>query len=58
MDDEYEGSGYTNAASDIDRLLESMAERAVHSELEQERTNHLNELAQNIAYGDIHDPCG
>ena len=54
-DDEYEGSGYTNAASDIERLLENMAERAVHNELEKERASELNALAQNIAYGDIHD---
>jgi len=53
-DDEYEGSGYTNAAADIERLLEDMAERSVHTELEKDRTSHLNELAQNISYGDIH----
>ena len=54
-DEEYEGSGYTNAASDIERLLENMAERAVHNQLETERKSHLNELAQNISYGNIHD---
>ena len=54
FDDEYEGSGYENAASDIDRLLENMAERSVLNEFETERKSYLNELAQNIAYGDIH----
>lgn len=54
-DDEYEGSGYTNAAADIERLLESMAERAVQTQLENERVTDLNELAQNISYGNIHD---
>ena len=54
-DDEYEGSGYTNSAADLERLLENMAEHAVHTQLEKERKNELNELAQNISYGDIHD---
>ena len=54
-DDEYEGSGYTNAAADIERLLEAMAENAVHTQLEKERQKDLNELAQNISYGDIHE---
>lgn len=53
-DDEYTGTGYAGAASDIDRLLESMAERAVTTQLEKERTKELNELAQAISYGNIH----
>jgi len=57
-DREYEGSGYTNAAPDIERLLEQMAERAVHTEVETGRMAALNELAQNIAYGDIHEGIG
>jgi nitric oxide reductase activation protein len=55
VDSEYEGSGYTNAATDIERLLENMAERAIHTQLENERRNELNELAQNISYGNIHE---
>jgi len=55
MDDEYEGSGYENAAADIDRLLENMAEHAVHTQLEKERSNELNDLAKNISYGNIHE---
>ena len=54
-DDEYEGSGNTNAAADVERLLEKMAERAVHTDLEKERKKDLNELAQNISYGNIHE---
>ena len=54
-DDEYEGSGYTNSAADLERLLENIAERAVHTQLEKERKNELNELAQSISYGNIHD---
>jgi cobalamin biosynthesis protein CobT len=53
--DDYEGGGYTNAAADIERLLENMAERAVHNQLEKERLSNVNELAQNISYGNIHD---
>ena len=54
-DDEYEGSGYANAAKDIERILEDMAERSVCTELEKKRTQELNELAKGISYGDIHD---
>ena len=53
-DDAYHGTGYANAASDIARILESVAEDAVHSSLEKERKRELNELAQSISYGDIH----
>lgn len=53
-DDSYRGTGYANAASDIARILESVAEDAVHSSLEQERKRELNELAQSISYGNIH----
>jgi len=53
--DDYEGGGYTNAAADIERLLETMAERAVHNQFEKERLTNVNELAQNISYGNIHE---
>ena len=54
-DDEYAGSGYTNSAADIDRLLEHMAEKAVTKQLENQRAAELNDLANAISYGDIHD---
>ncbi|WP_409969298.1 VWA domain-containing protein [Bengtsoniella intestinalis] len=50
-DDGYTGSGYTDAASDIDRILDNMA----CEELENQRTRSMNELANNISYGNIHD---
>ena len=53
-DDEYAGTGYTGAASDIERLLDQMAEKAVHKDLENKRTTDLNALANEISYGDIH----
>ena len=55
VDSEYDGSGYTNAAADIERLLENIAERTVHTDLENERSAELNNLAKHISYGDIHD---
>lgn len=54
-DNEYQGAGYPGAASDIQRILEKIAEGSVCSDLEQQRTKELNELAQSISYGDIHD---
>lgn len=33
-DDTYRGTGYANAASDIARILEAVAEDAVHTSLE------------------------
>ena len=54
-DDTYRGTGYANAASDIARILEAVAEDAVHTSLEKERKRELNELAQSISYGNIHN---
>ena len=53
-DDAYERECYDNAASDIERLLETMAERAACKELEDERQTELNAFAKNISYGNIH----
>ena len=53
-DDDYEGTGYADAANDIERLLEQMAEKAVHKDLEKKRITELNTLANEISYGDIH----
>ena len=53
-DDSYEGGGYANAAADIERLVEEMAEKAVHTQLEKERIAELNTLANEISYGDAH----
>lgn len=50
-DDAYAGAGYDASARDIEELLEHMAEER----LETKRTSQLNEFAQNIAYGNIHE---
>lgn len=55
QDEEYAGTGYSGAASDIARVLDTMAEDSVCSELERQRTKELTELAQSISYGNIHD---
>ena len=52
--DEYKAELYEKAASDIERLLDKMAEKAACKDLENERLRELNEVAQNISYGDIH----
>jgi hypothetical protein len=53
-DNDYEGSGYENAAADTERLLEQMAETTVCEELETVREKELNELANSLSYGNIH----
>ena len=52
--DDYEREQYDKAASDIERVLDKMAERAACEQLENDRLKELNEMANNIAYGDIH----
>lgn len=52
--EEYKREVYDKAASDIDRMLEKMAEKEACKEMENERLSELNELAQNISYGNIH----
>ncbi len=54
-DDDYQGTGYSGAASDIQRILEKIAENSVCTELERQRTKELTELAQSISYGNIHE---
>lgn len=53
-DDEYSGTGYINAAADIERVLKKIAENSVCMELERQRTEELTELARSISYGNIH----
>lgn len=50
----YERERYDGAASDVEHLLEKMAERAACVQLENERLRELNDVAQGISYGDIH----
>ncbi len=52
--DDYKRERYDNAAKDIENILEKMAEKAACQELENERIRELNDVAQNISYGDIH----
>ena len=54
-DNDYQGTGYSGAASDIQRILERIAENSVCTELERQRTKELTELAQSISYGNIHE---
>jgi cobalamin biosynthesis protein CobT len=54
-DNEYTGSGYRSSAADIDRLLENMTEKAVTKQLEKQRASELNDLANALSYGDIHE---
>ncbi|MCL2300841.1 MAG: nitric oxide reductase activation protein NorD, partial [Firmicutes bacterium] len=54
FDDDYAGTGYDNAAADIERLLDQVAEAKVHEELEDARKRELNELANSLSYGNVH----
>lgn len=52
--DAYEREQYDRAAADIERILDKMAEKAACEQLESERIQELNDVAQNISYGNIH----
>lgn len=52
---EYEREHYGGAAKDIERVLDKMAEKAACKQLEGERIRELNETAQSISYGNIHE---
>ena len=54
-DNDYQREMYDGAAADIERLLDKMAEKAACEQLETERTRELNDVAQNISYGDVHE---
>ena len=51
---EYEGSDYSYAAEDIERLLDTMAEAIVDEEQEQELSEELQREANRISYGNAH----
>ena len=53
-DQEYKAEMTEWAASDIERMLDQMAEKAACKQLETDRLKELNEAAQSISYGDIH----
>ncbi len=53
-DDDYKREMYDKAATDIEDVLEKMAEKAACKEVENERLKELNEVAQNISYGNVH----
>lgn len=53
--EEYQREQYEHAAADIERILDKMAEKAACEELENERIRELNDAAQNISYGNIHE---
>lgn len=53
-DDAYEREMNDKAASDIERVLEHMAQKAACVQLENERLQELNEAARNISYGNVH----
>lgn len=52
--EDYERIKNEKAASDIERILDQIAERAACEELENQRLTELNEAAQSISYGNIH----
>ncbi len=51
---DYEREQYDKAAADIDRMLDKMAERSACEQLENERLSELNEMANSVSCGDIH----
>lgn len=53
--DDYQREMYSGAAEDIERILDKMAEKSACQELENERIRELNDVAQNISYGNIHE---
>lgn len=53
--EDYERECDERAAADIERMLDRMAERSACEQLENERLQELNEAAQNISYGNIHE---
>ncbi|MBQ9686184.1 MAG: nitric oxide reductase activation protein NorD [Oscillospiraceae bacterium] len=53
--EEYVRQKNEKAASDIERILDKMAERAACETLESERLQELNDAAQSISYGNIHE---
>ena len=53
-DTDYQRHHDDQAASDIDRMLERMAEKAANKQLENERIQELNDAAQSISYGNVH----
>lgn len=42
------------AVADVERILDTMAEKAACRSLESERLSELNEFAENISYGNVH----
>ena len=54
-DENYERECDERAAADIERMLDKMAERSACKQLENERLQELNETAQSISYGNIHE---
>ena len=53
--DDYTPEGCDTAAADIARILDKMAEKAACQELESERLQELNDVAQSLSYGNIHE---
>ena len=53
-DSDYKREMNENAATDIERMLGQMAEKAACKQLETERLKELNEAVQSISYGNIH----
>ena len=53
--DDYVPEDCDTAAADIARILDKMAEKAACQELESERLQELNDVAQSLSYGNIHE---
>ena len=59
QDNTYSGSGYgSQAADDVKSLLDRIATGTVTKQMEKKRLSELNEIAENISYGDVHSGVG
>lgn len=54
LNDNYVPKLSKTVEAEMERLLDTMAEKSVCQELEQDRLRELNQEAQSISYGDIH----
>ncbi|MBQ5468375.1 MAG: nitric oxide reductase activation protein NorD [Oscillospiraceae bacterium] len=55
FNDNYAPEDCDTAAANIARILDQMAEKAACQELESERLQELNDVAQSLSYGNIHE---
>ena len=56
-DDAYKGSGYENAAADIERVIAQMAEKSVHTELEHTDCNQYYQIRLLVLFANFFRRC-